>query len=95
MNTLYSKLLSEVKQDFMGFAALAIILSTCLGSIAVMYTLANGNGFLQMSQVLLIVVACSLHNASILTVQKPKTTFNLLIISVLLSVLLTTLNVVF
>jgi len=95
MTTLYSRLNEQVKKDFMGFTALAIILSTCLGSIAIMFTLMNGNGLVQMAQVFFVVVVCSAHNASILTVQKPKVVFNLLILSVVVNSLLIMSNSLF
>jgi len=48
MNTLYAKISTGWKNHFVGYSELAIILSTCLGSIAVMLTMMDGNGFPQM-----------------------------------------------
>ena len=87
MNALYSKISIDWNENFIGYSALAIILSTCLGSIAVMTTMMQGNGFSQMTQVFFVVAACSAHNASILTVQKPNLVLNLLITSVGVSLL--------
>jgi hypothetical protein len=82
-------LLANLEKDFtsnvMGYSAMGIILSTCLGSIAIMQTLSFGNGFFQMLIVLLCVMICSAHNAAILTVQNPKLIFKLLGASVLLN----------
>lgn len=86
--TLYNKLSADFTENFIGNTALAIIVSTCIGSIAVYFTLMNGNSFAQMSMVFATVVVCSLHNASILTVQKPKLVFDLLILSIVLNSLL-------
>ncbi len=84
--------LAHLQKDFtkniMGYSAMGIILSTCLGSIAIMQIMAYGNGFLQMALVLLVVAICSGHNAAILTVQKPKLIFNLLVWSTIISVLI-------
>jgi hypothetical protein len=87
MNTLYAKISTDWNEHFIGYSALAMILSTCVGSIAVMITMMQGNGVAQMIQVFFVVAACSAHNASILTVQKPKLVLNLLMISLVVSLL--------
>lgn len=86
--TLYAKINADFSENYIGYSALAIIASTCLGSIAIMTTLFGGNGALQMFLVFLTVVVCSAHNAAILTVQKPKLVLDLLIISLLFNSLL-------
>lgn len=93
--TLYNKLHADFRENFIGNTALAIILSTCIGSIAILFTLMNGNGFTQMAMVFATVVICSLHNASILTVQKPKLVFNLLMLSIFTNSLLILGNTIF
>ncbi|WP_299215306.1 hypothetical protein [uncultured Aquimarina sp.] len=79
--TLYAKINADFSENYIGYSALAIIASTCLGSIAIMTTLFDGNGFLQMFLVFLTVAVCNAHNAAILTVQKPKLVLDLLIVS--------------
>ncbi|MFD2564383.1 hypothetical protein [Aquimarina rubra] len=79
--TLYAKMNADFSENYIGYSALAIIASTCLGSIAIMTTLFDGNGFLQMFLVFLTVAVCNAHNAAILTVQKPKLVLDLLILS--------------
>ncbi|WP_281989863.1 hypothetical protein [Aquimarina aggregata] len=86
--TLYAKINADFSQNYIGYSALAIIASTCLGSIAIMATLLNGNDPLQMFMVFLSVVVCSAHNAAILTVQKPKLVLDLLIISIVVNTML-------
>ncbi|WP_025743259.1 hypothetical protein [Aquimarina pacifica] len=81
--TLYTKMTADFSENYIGNSALAIILSTCLGSVAIMTTLSHGNSFLQMFMVFITVVLCSAHNAAILTVQKPKLVFDLLMISLI------------
>lgn len=66
---------------------MAIIVSTCLGSFGIMAAMIYGAGILQYISVFLVVAACSIHNASILTVQKPPVVLNLLITSVIVSTL--------
>lgn len=86
--TLYAKINSDFSQNYIGYSALAIIASTCLGSIAIMTTLLNGNSALQMFIVFLSVAVCSAHNAAILTVQKPKLVLDLLIASLIINTLI-------
>ena len=92
MTTYYQKIEKEWNTNFLGYSAMAIILSTCIGSVAIMTSVMQGNGFFQMFQVFLVVVACSIHNASILTVQKPSFVLKALIASVATSFLVMTLG---
>lgn len=80
-----AKINQDWNENFIGYSALAIILSTCVGSIAIMTTMMQGTGIAQMIQVFLVVAACSVHNASILTVQKPSLVLKLLIASLSIS----------
>lgn len=86
--TTYTNLQQEFSKNSLGYSSLGIILSTCLGSIAIMTILMNGHGFLQMMMVFLTVTLCSIHNASIITVQKPSLIFNLLVLSTVANTLL-------
>ncbi len=86
MNTMYAKINQDWNQNFIGYSALAIILSTCVGSIAVMITMMQGHNLVQMIQVFFVVAACSVHNASILTVQKPSLVLKLLVASLAISI---------
>ncbi|MDP5077817.1 MAG: hypothetical protein NWQ19_06970, partial [Nonlabens sp.] len=86
MNTMYAKINQDWNQNFIGYSALAIILSTCVGSIAVMTTMMQGHNLVQMIQVFFVVAACSVHNASILTVQKPSLVLKLLVASLAISI---------
>ncbi|RZS99679.1 hypothetical protein [Aquimarina brevivitae] len=93
--TLYTKLSTDFTENYIGYSALAIIVSTCLGSIAIMATLMNGHNLLQMFMVFLSVVVCSAHNAAILTVQKPKVVFDLLVLSVITNLIIFSGNMLF
>ena len=84
MNTL-AKLENDFTNNIMGYSALGIVLSTCLGSVAIMQILSYGNSFGNMALVLLCVAICSIHNAAILTVQPPKLIFKLLGLSVVIN----------
>ena len=84
--------LTHIKNDFVrninGYSSLGMVLSTCLGGIAIMYTLSIGNGILPMALVLLTVAVCSAHNAAILTVQKPIVIYRLLVVSTIVNLLI-------
>lgn len=79
------RLEKDFKENVMGYSALGIILSTCLGSIAILQILKFGHGLLYMALVMLCVTICTMHNAAILTVQKPALIFKLLVASTLIN----------
>ncbi len=84
--------LANIKNDFVknidGYSSLGIVLSTCLGGIAILYTLSISNGLFPMALVLLTIAVCSAHNAAILTVQKPIIIYRLLVLSTLVNLLI-------
>ncbi|MEZ7494921.1 hypothetical protein QO206_05455 [Leeuwenhoekiella aequorea] len=84
----FSKFHSDFTDNVLGYSALGIILSTCLGSAAVFSVLHFGHGMTQMLIVMLTVILCSTHNAAILTVQKPELIFKLLGASIVSSILI-------
>ena len=88
--------LAKIEKDFTNniirYSTLGIILSTCVASMAVITTMMQENGVLQMISLFLVVSACSAHNAAILTVQKPSIIFKLLKISLIISVMVMTLG---
>lgn len=84
--TALSKLQNDYTRGIIGYSAIGMLVSTCVGSVAVMAALMNGNGFLQMFLVFITVAICSAHNAAILTIQKPSLIFKLLIASLVINV---------
>lgn len=90
--TLYQKTFQEFQNGYMGFTTLAVIGQSCLGGAAAMYILQNGISFFQMFQLALVVIACSFVNGAILSQQKPKLVFNLIITSVVISIAAIILN---
>lgn len=88
----YQKYLDGYTRGFMGFNTLAILSASCLGSIAAMLILQNGNSLGQMIQLFFVVIACTFFNGSILSQQKPKVVFNMLIGSVVVSTLFIIIN---
>ena len=91
--SLYQKTLGDFQQSYIGFAALVIIGQSCLGGVAAMYILENGNSFAQMLQLGFVVVTCTIVNVGILAQLTPKTVFNMTIFSVVLSILAIAMNV--
>lgn len=93
--TLYQKTLQDFRNGYMGFATLAIIGQSCLGSAAAMYILKNGTSFSQMMQLAFVVILCMSFNGSILSQQKPKLVFDLMLTTALVSFVMIILNVFF
>lgn len=90
--TRYQKTLEDFKKGYLGFATLAIIGQSCLGSAAAMYVLENGTSLFQMTQLALVVLACMFVNGAVLSQQKPKLVFNLILTSVVNSIVMILLN---
>lgn len=90
---LYRSLYKDFEQMYLGYATVAIILSSCLGSAAAMVVLMNGHDFVQMFQLFLIVVVCMGYNSTVLANLKPKHIFNALVLSIVVSSVLLLLNV--
>lgn len=90
---LYKTLYEDFEELYVGYSAIAVILSSCLGSAAALVILMNGHDLMQMLQLFLVVVVCMGYNASVLAQLKPKIVFNSLIISLLVSTVLIAYNV--
>ncbi|MCM4158308.1 hypothetical protein FHG64_12055 [Antarcticibacterium flavum] len=90
---LYNLLYQDFEELFVGYSALAVILSSCIGSAAALVILMNGHDVFQMAQLFLVVVVCMTYNATVLAQLKAKIVFNSLIISLVVSTLLIIYNV--
>lgn len=90
---LYNALYKDFEGLYVGYSAVAIILSSCLGAAAAMVILMNGHDFLQMAQLFVVVAVCMNYMASVLAQLKPKFVFNSLIFSILISTILLLINV--
>ncbi|MCM8568741.1 hypothetical protein NE848_05090 [Gramella jeungdoensis] len=89
---LYARLYQDFEEMYLGYAALAIIASSCWGSIAAMFILMNGHGISNMIQLFLVVAVCMGFNASVIAQLKTKIVFNSLIISLAVSTILIVVN---
>lgn len=90
---LYNTLYKDFEDLYVGYSALAVILSSCIGSAAALVILMNGHDVIQMVQLFLVVVVCMGYNATVLAQLKPKIVFNSLILSLIVSTLLIVYNV--
>lgn len=92
---IYNELLTEFKKGQTGYSTIAIIGQSCLGSVAVMLALKNEMPIaIRFFIVLMVTILCMAYNAAVLAHLKAKTTFNLLIISVLFSIITIALNII-
>ncbi|WP_348797525.1 hypothetical protein [Flavobacterium adhaerens] len=90
--TLYNSIFENFNKNYFGAATLAIIGQSCLGAAAAMFVLSNGTSFLQMVQLTLIVLSSMFANTSILAQFSRKVVFNLMLISVFISIILIIVN---
>ncbi len=90
---LYNKLYYDFEQMYLGYATLAIILTSCVGGAAAMVILMNGHGFSQMVQLFLAVAACMWYNTTILANLKPKIIFNSLLGALGICIILLIVNI--
>lgn len=90
---IYRILYADFEKLFLGYSALAIILSTCLGAAAAMAVLMNGHDMVQMFQLFLAVAVCMIYMASVLAQLRPKFVFNALILSLVVNTVLIFINV--
>jgi len=90
----YQKNLDGYIRGFMGFNALAVMVQSCIGGIAAMMVLQNGSTPAQMVQLFFVVILASGFNGAVLSQQKPKLVFDLLLLSVIGNSLIAILNAV-
>lgn len=90
---LYRNLLADFKEMSLGYSAMGIIASSCLGSVAAMLILMNGHTFFDMFQLFIVVVACMGFNTVVLAQFKPKVVLNALLISLAISVTFILINI--
>lgn len=79
---LYARYLSNFKAQYYMYISLSVIFQSCLGSIAAMFILMNGNEPIFLVQLFLCICVSMAYNASVLAQLKPKIVFNLLLLSI-------------
>ncbi|PKD20630.1 hypothetical protein APR41_13220 [Salegentibacter salinarum] len=90
---LYQTLLADFEEMSMGYSAIGIIASSCLGSVAAMLILMNGHTFIDMLQLFIVVVVCMGFNTVILAQFKSKIVFNALLLSLAISSIFILINI--
>jgi hypothetical protein len=91
----YQKYLDGYARGYIGFNTIAILFQSCWGSAAAMVILQNGNSPGQMVQLFFVVILCMVFNGCVLSQQKPKIVFNMLLASVTVNTLLLIANIFF
>lgn len=83
---LYQELLEEYKKGQTGYATIAIIGQSCLGSAAAMFLLMSDLSDLpKMGLLFVVTILCMGFNGAVLANLRSKIAFNILILSVLFS----------
>ncbi len=83
---LYTYLLAEFKRVQTGYASIAIIPQSCIGSVAAMLLLMNDMSDIpKMGLLFLVTIFCMAYNGAVLAQLKTKSIFNLLLLSVIFS----------
>ncbi|RDK89179.1 hypothetical protein [Marinirhabdus gelatinilytica] len=94
ISKMYKSLLTEYISGLYGYATIAIIGQSCIGSIAAMLILMNNDlsRNFQIIELFLVVILCMGFNGAVLAQQKGKIQFNILILSVLTSIIFIIIN---
>jgi hypothetical protein len=88
----YEKFYGQFEHGFFAGSTLGVLVQSCIGGIAAMAVLENGARPLQMLQLFLVVALSVSYNGSILSQQKPKVVFNLLLWSIGINLLVAVIN---
>ncbi|AWA30929.1 hypothetical protein HYN48_13065 [Flavobacterium magnum] len=75
----YQHVYRQFEKGFLGSCVLSVLLQSCVGGITAMKILQHGAGLSQMLQLFVVVIASLAVNGAIISVQSPKTVFNLLV----------------
>ncbi len=92
--SLYKKMYNLFEKQYLMYAMLGVLISSCVGAGAAMLVLHKGHGFVEMFEVTLLVCGCMGFNATILSDRKTKIVLNTFIISVIISVLILVINLI-
>ena len=85
--SVYQKYYGEFKEMYYGSAAIGIIASSCLGTIAAMFILMTGHGVWQMIQLFAVVMISMGYNTAVLSCLPAKQVFNSLVGSISVNLL--------
>ena len=88
----YDKYYAQFQNGFFANSTLGVLVQSCVGGIAAMAVLVNGNSLAQMFQLMIVVALSVGYNGAILSQQKPRTVFNILLASIAINILLAAIN---
>lgn len=93
MQGLYYNSLAEFGSKKWGYETLALFSQSCLGAIAAMLILKNHSfDALKMGELFVVTVLSMAFNAAVLVDMKAKPAFNILIVSVIFSIIMIGIN---
>jgi len=81
----YNRYFHKFEDSFFASISIGVLVSSIMGGIAAMAILMNGTSLGQMTQLFLVVVAAIGFNGTILSQQSPRTIYNFLICSLILT----------
>jgi hypothetical protein len=90
----YQNLLQNYTRGYMGFSTLGVMVQSCVGGLAAMAILMNGNNLVQMAQLFVAVVLCVSYNGALLSQLPAKVTFNLFWASITINAALFVVNLI-
>lgn len=90
----YSKSFREFDRKYLMYIPLTVIFQSCLGSIAAMSILLNGNDIGHMLQLFLCICVSMMYNSAIMAQLKHKIVFNLLVLSIFVNIALLIINMI-
>jgi hypothetical protein len=88
----YQFFYNRFQRDFFGCTTTGVLVQSIVGAISAMYVLMHGTSTAQMMQLFCVVACCMLYNGAVLSQQKPKTIFNILLISITVNTLIAVIN---
>ena len=88
----YQKYYGTFERSYMGFTTISVMIQSIIGGIAAMAVLMHGNSLGQMFQLFLVVCGCVMFNGAVLSQQKPKVVFNILIMSFITCTIIAIIN---
>lgn len=92
--SVYQKYYQVFEKGFIGYSTMGILSQSCMGSAAAMAILQNGTNLWGMVQLFFVVASCMTFNGAVLSQQKPRLVFNILLWSISVSVLVIAINII-
>jgi len=90
--SIYQKYYQVFERGFIGYSTMGVLSQSCMGSIAAMAVLQNGTNLTGMIQLFFVIASCMTFNGAVLSQQKPKVVFNILLWSISISILVIAFN---